>query len=177
MPPPGREQRRHVAGRDEPQPPEVGLDDREEQRGHRVRRHGDVVGVQPPREGGGAVALERVGARDAAQLAHAGGRRHPAAGHVAHHDAQPAAGQGQRVVPVAADGRAARARGEVGGDADARDLRQPLGQEVALERGGEEPLALVQRGALDDERHALGDVGQHRLVDPAAAPTGPARRR
>ena len=48
------------------------------------------------------MALERVGAQRAAQPAHHRGGREPLAGHVAHHEADPAARDRDHVVPVAA---------------------------------------------------------------------------
>ena len=83
----------------------------------------------------------RRGARCGAGPSARGGE--PAADHVAHHRPR---GRHERedVVPVAAD-VGARPAGEVArGEADARDLRQPVGQQRALERLRDLVRALVE---------------------------------
>ena len=89
------------------------------------------------------VALQRVRARDRAQLAHPRGGVDAVAGDISYNNAEPPARQRDRVVPVAADPRAARAGRDVRGERDADDVRQPLGQQRALQRRGDPPVALV----------------------------------
>ena len=108
------------------------------------------------------MALDGVGAGDAAQLAHARGGGHAAAGDVADDEAQAPAGQGEGIEPVAAHGGALAAGREVRGQGDARRLGQAAGEEVALQSGGDGALALVgglgpgATGALLGEALARG---------------------
>ena len=147
-----------VAGVDEAQAPLVGLDDGVDQRRHVVGAQRLVVEVQPRDDVGRRMALDRVGARDAAQLAHARGRAHAAAGDVADDQAEAAAGQGEGVEPVAAHRGALAARGEVRRSATPGRVGQPAGEEVALQRGGDRALALVGRLGLGAPGALLGQA-------------------
>ena len=123
-----------------------------------------VVAVHALDQRDRAVALQRVGARDRAQLAHPRRGVDAVAGDVAHDDAEAPAGQRDRVVPVAADARAAPARGDVRGQRHARDRRQALGQQRALQGGGDAPVAFV----LQLDEHLVGvavDVAHRDDVD------------
>ena len=104
------------------------------------------------------MALDRVGARDAAQLAHARGGGHAAAGDVADDEAEAPAGQGEGVEPVAAHRGALAAGGEVRGERDAGRLGQAAGEEVALQGGGDRALALVGRLGLGAPGALLGQA-------------------
>ncbi len=149
-----------MAGADEAQAIEVGLDDRVDERRHVIGRQRAVIEVQALDDRGRPVALQGVGARHAAQLAHPRRRAHPAPGDVADDEAQAAAGQRDRVVPVAPHVGPVAARVEVGGERHAGHARQLAWHQVALEGGGDVVLALEEPGALQHQRGALAGVRQ-----------------
>ena len=115
------------------------------------------------------MALDRVGARDAAQLAHARGGGHAAARDVADDEAQAPAGEREGVEPVAADRGALAAGREVRGQRDAGRVGQPAGEEVALQRGGDRALALVGGLGPGAARALLGQALARGLGAPALA--------
>ncbi len=105
---------------------------------------------------GRVVPLECVRAQRAAQAAHQRGRGQALAGHVAHHQPDPPAGHRDHVVPVAPH-LGLRGGGQVaGGHREPGQLREAVGQQAPLERLGDPVLALVDPGAVDPERHAIG---------------------
>ena len=115
------------------------------------------------------MALDRVGARDAAQLAHARGGGDAAARDVADDEAQPPAREGEGVEPVAADRGALAAGREVRGQRDAGRIGEPAGEEVALQRGGDRALALVGGLRPGAPRALLGQALARGLGAPALA--------
>jgi hypothetical protein len=180
-----------MAGVDESQRPGVDLEDREQHGGHEVGAQRGVVAVHALDQRDRPVALQRVGARDRAQLAHPRGGVDAVARDIPDDDAEAAAGQRDRVVPVAADPRPARAGRDVRGERDADDARQPVGQQRALQRRGDPAVALVGhlhqqllRGAVhvahgdDADRHrARGAVGAGDVRRPRLAAVAVRRRR
>ena len=101
------------------------------------------------------MAVERVGPQAGPHLGHHRRRADAVAHHVADDERDAAAGERERVVPVAAD-PAARARpGGSGRPAPARDARQRLGHEAALEHLDDAAL-VEQPRALDRGRGAVG---------------------
>ena len=163
-----------MAGVDDAQAAEVGLDDRVDERRHVVRAQRLVVEVQARDDLGGRVALDGVRAGDAAQLAHARGGVDAAPGDVADDQPEAPAGQGEGVEPVAADRCCASPPAEkcmasvAPGASGSR-----RGQQVALQRRGDRALALVgglglgARGLLGDQALAggLGAAALAQVVD------------
>ena len=155
-------ERRHVPGAREVDAAVVGLHDQVEQRGHLAAVETSHQAVEPVEHAGGRVALERVGARRVAQLAHQRGRSDAVADHVAHRHAHAAAVERDGVVPVAAHVGATRhvARG----DLDALHLGQPVRQQAALEQLDVRDLALVRARVLDGEAGPVRHQDQQALL-------------
>ena len=80
-----------------------------------------------------------------AQPRRLGRRRRAVAGHVAHHQGQAAVGQREGVVEVAPHEQRALGRLVAGGQAQAADRRQALGQQAVLDRLPELALGLLDR--------------------------------
>lgn len=150
--------------------------------GLRVQAGGEAVGVQLVEEDGGPghhrgrrVALGRVGAQHDAQLAHDGGGVGVVALYVADDGADPAAGQRDQVVPVAADvaseGAADGGRAVADGDVAAGHARDGARQHGLLESLGEVHLLLVEHGPLQ----ALRDAAAERDEDVAVLREKPCR--
>src|SRR5207247_2358025 len=95
---------------------------------------------------------------------------------VADDEPEPPAGQRDRVVPVAPHLRAVPARMEVRGQREPRDVGEPGGQEVALERRGDVVLALVDAHALQHERDPFGGE-RRRAASPSVIAATLASRR
>ena len=107
-----------------------------------------------------AVALERVGADRVAQRAERRRRRQALARHVAHDEQHAPAGQRDRVVPVAADLGLRRRRQVARAERDARQRRQRLRQQAALQRLGDAVLAAERARVVDRQRDAVGRQAQ-----------------
>ena len=107
---------------------------------------------------GGRRLDQPVGPERVAELAHRRRGAQAVAGHVAHHERDAPVGALEDVVPVAADGGAARARQVARRQLEAVDRRQPLGQQAALERLRDPVLALVDLEQARLHRLALVDV-------------------
>ena len=99
--------------------------------------------------------LEGVGARGAAQHAHLPGGLQAVADDVADDQRDAAAGELERVVPVAADAVAVGGREIARRELAARQLGREHGQQAALERLDRRALALVALGA--GQRDAGGE--------------------
>ncbi len=104
--------------------------------------------------------------RGGAQLAHDGGRRHGVTHHVTDDQRDPAAGQRDGVVPVAADPSGLRGRQVAGGEPHAGGAGQRLGQHGALQLVRDVRLASVEHGLVDAERAVRGELGGHQQVVP-----------
>ena len=126
-----------MAGGRQPQPALVGVDDAVEQGRHRPA--GDLAGeaVHPLEHQRRAQALERVGAQRVLQPRHPRRRVEAVADDVADRDPGVAVAQRDHVVPVAADLGVGAAGDVAGGDPEAGQLGQPLGQQAALQRLGD----------------------------------------
>ena len=86
------------------------------------------------------------------------------AGHVADDQPDPAAGEGERVVPVAADG-GSLGRGQVAHrEVQPGDLRQRVGQQGALQRFGDGVLAGEGVGVGQPHRQPAAEFLHHRDV-------------
>ena len=83
---------------------------------------------------------------------------------VADDQRDPAAGQRDRVVPVAADPRGLGGRQIAAGQPDAGGLRQRVGQHGALQLVGDVRLAAVQHRLVDAERGVRGELGGDQQV-------------
>ena len=83
---------------------------------------------------------------------------------VADRDREPAVGQHERIVPIAADLGLRRARQVDLIEHDARYARQALGQDRVLQRAGDAVLALVQARVVERERGAVGELLHERHV-------------
>ena len=104
------------------------------------------------------------------QLAHQRRRAETVPHHVAHRDAEAPVAELERVVPVAAD---LRATGPVAsGEGHAVQIRQPVGQETALQRLDGAELLLVGARVGDREAGAIRHQDQQALLV-----RGPAARR
>ena len=79
----------------------------------------------------------------AAELPHGRGGGDALAGDVSEHDAEASAGEGERVVPVAADLVGGTGRLVVSGQLDPSDLGQSLGNQAALKLDRDPVLLLV----------------------------------
>ena len=126
------------------------VDDRVDDREQLGLAKCELMAVEPGQHLAGraeALVRQREGARHAAQLAHRRGREDSAPGDVAEHYTEPAAGQGERVVPVAPDLGAGRL--VVRGELQPADLGQPLGQQAALQLNRDAMLLLVQLRLAD----------------------------
>ena len=100
--------------------------------------------------------LARERAEDELRHRHVGGRVDPVAGHVAEDDGEPAVGELEEVVEVAAD--VDHRRGLVdGAELEPRELGLRPRQQRALHRVGELLLLLVQARVVDRERRLRGD--------------------
>ena len=109
--------------------------------------------VDPLHDDRRPVPVERVCAQRRAELRHHRRRGDAVPDHVARGDGDAAAGERERVVPVAAQARAAG--GQVAaGELDPGDAIQ-VGQQAALQ-DIREPALLVERGVLDRDRHPVG---------------------
>ncbi len=116
---------------------------------------------RPGEHGVRAVALGGVGAQRDAQLAHEPRGPYVMALDVPHDQGEPAGGQRDQVVPVAADLESAAGRDVPGGHIHAGDLRAERGQHGALQSLRQLPLRL--RGTGPGER--LGEHPGHRRQD------------
>ena len=156
------QERRQVAGVD-PAHGAVGrVQDHVEERRHlavaELRPDEPVELVHDPRR---VVALERVCAQGAAQLADHRRGGQPLAGHVAHHEPHAAPGNRDHVVPVAADLGLGRGGQVAGRHGQPRKLGQALRQQAALKGLRDAVLALVHARVVEAERHAVGGQAQH----------------
>ncbi len=121
---------------------------------------GEAVGVElveehgrPRHDRGRAVPLGRVGAQHDTELPHDGRRVRVVSLHVADDRTDPAAGQGDDVVPVAADVPPEPCGAVADGDLGPWHVGDPARQHRLLESFGEIVLLLVEHGPLE----ALGD--------------------
>src|SRR4029453_15480023 len=83
------------------------------------------------------------------ELPHQGGGADAAADNVAHGKDYAAVAELEHVEPIAADLHASAGGQVTDGNVQARDLRQPLREETALERLRDVPLLLEQASAVD----------------------------
>jgi hypothetical protein len=115
------------------------------------------------------------GLHDGAQLAHHGGRRHGVAHDVADHQRDTVAGQGDRVVPVAAHLRGARGGQVTACQLDSGGLGQCRREHRVLQCGGYRCLAEVERGLVDAECRVGGELGgDEQVVFGEGGPVGAA---
>ncbi|MGX1511440.1 hypothetical protein RKD44_002728 [Streptomyces collinus] len=98
------------------------------------------------------------------QLAHDGRRGHGVAHHVPDDERDPAAGQWDGVVPVAADPRGLGGRQVAGGQPHAGAARQVLREHRALQLVGDVRLAPVQHRLVDAQRAVGGELRRHQQV-------------
>ena len=114
---------------------------------------------------GGPVALQQRGGQRAAQLSHHGGGHRALPDDVADRDRHPVLVQLDHVVPVAARLDALCAGQVPGVQQEARELRQPLRQQAALQRLGHPVLGPVEPGPIQRLGALLGQREQRRPLD------------
>ena len=172
QPVPADQQRRQVAGV-YPAGDALGRIDHHVQEGRHlaVLRLGPDEAVELVDDLGGLVALERVRPQRVAQPAHHRGRGEALAGHVAHHEPHPAAGDRDDVVPVAAHLRLG------GGGQVARGHPEPgqPGQAASGSRLRWSVSAMwcsrsYTRACVDRQRHAISGQPQQAQVVVGEAP-------
>ena len=139
----------------------LGIDDRVDDREQMLVAQGELVAVEQ-RQRLARRPVSGLGqgecARQRPQLSHRGGGPDATPGDVAHHDAEPAVRQLERVVPIATNLHAEPGHLVGGGQRDAGAPGEALGNQPALELDRDPVLLLVQLGAPDGERGAVGRV-------------------
>jgi hypothetical protein len=136
----------------------------QEHRGRRGDVEPDGERLQPPHDLGGGEPLDDVRAGGVAELPHRRGGGQPVPGHVTDAQGDAAVGQGEHVVPVAADLDVAGGRQVVRRQLQAVELGQPLGEQAALQGARDLRLALQLPRALGERGQHLRDRAQQRGV-------------
>ncbi len=147
-------ERRRMAGVDQFELLELGIDLDVHERRHGVRPELAVEAVDPVHDRAGRVTVDGIGAQRGAELRHRAGGVDAVPDHIAGGDRDASAADREHVVPVAAEALAAR-RQVAGGQLEAGDALQVRRQQAPLHGLGD-PALLVEERPLDREGGAVG---------------------